>query len=349
MKYLKRTFATLSLLAFHNTSVADTYISMTALNTVYTNSITAEYSSTTQNQIKGVITIAKDSHRATNYNYCWVYPYEGIDMTGMYNGLVGYASTKINVTHLDTGTTYIFNDGAELNIDFKSPKITSNNYNVWDFWSDGFIHSRGSLGCGVHDTTTIYGTHRSNSYNYTITAPSNLLVGTYRVSYQIGLLDVWAGGTPYANSIATILRETSNHINSFIPAATTVTSLVKVPAVCTVANTSDITLDHGDLSILDLPHTSNKETITVNCNGRTTVNVKAYFVDNNDIKITTSNNVELRLYVNDIHAKNVNSNMTITDIWGKSLTLTFHSLALNNGNTTAGSWDVSAVALIEYI
>ncbi|EQB3201159.1 TPA: hypothetical protein SI588_003300 [Escherichia coli] len=346
MKYLKRTFATLSLLAFHNTSVADTYLSVSALNTAFNNSITAEYNAITQNQVKGVITLSKGLHTAHN-RYCYIAPNDGISISGMYNGLVAFANTKIEVTHINTGTTYIFHEGAEFNIDFNSTNITSNYYNFWDFWSDGFVHTRNDLNCNISSTTTPSGNHVSKSYNYTITSPTNLPVGGYSVKYQIGLLDVWAGGTPYTNNITNILRETSNYLNSYISDSVTLTSNVTVPAVCTVANTSDIILDHGDLSILDLPHTSNKETITVNCNGPTTVNVKAYFVDNNDSKITTANNIELRLHVNNIQANNVNT--TITDIWGGSTTFTVHSLALNNGNTTAGSWDLSAVALIEYI
>ncbi len=347
MKYLKRTFATLSLLAFHNTSVADTYLSVSALNTAFNNSITAEYNAITQNQVKGVITLSKGLHTAHN-RYCYIAPNDGISISGMYNGLVAFANTKIEVTHINTGTTYIFHEGAEFNVDFNSTNLTSNYYNFWDFWSDGFIHTRNNLDCNTSSTTTPSGNYVSKSYNYTITSPTRLPVGAYSVKYQIGLLDVWAGGTPYSNNITNILRETSNYLNSYISDSVTLTSNVTVPAVCTVANTSDIILDHGDLSILDLPHTSNKETITVNCNGPTTVNAKVYFVDNNNSRITTSNNVDLRLYLDTFNTNNPVPK-TITDIWGGSVTFTVYSLALNNGNTTAGSWDVSAVALIEHM
>lgn len=319
-----------------NFVLADDYLSIGWMSSSALG-VTVSVDTANSTTIKGNISFTRDSYYYY-HRYCYVNP-SYIAEFWAHNGIAALLSSKTELTHLDSGQIFEVYDY----IDF-SNKITDGEHVVVSLLEGERLHRYGAE-CSGRDPDVgggPYGAWVSFSKPYSFSSTS-FPTGRYRISLKYAMYDIWST-YPWSETNKLIL-DRKNYLAGDLVSAE---NIFTVPAECTLINNDELLLEHGDInmSILD-GHTSNTETITVNCNGVTDVNLKVYFDKTKTNTVLTDNGVSLTLVIDDNHNSGTVTKR-VNNIMGGGVFFKLKSQANKTSSSKAGTWDMSAIAEINY-
>lgn len=263
----------------------------------------------------------------------------------MEQGAVILLDKKLSFFHLDSNTYY---EGYQSYMFSPNLGATPGSYGVEED-SDhlairyGFVYqSRSGAECPAQKSGP-WGSFSTQWLNFESHMQQVLPTGKYSIDISYAIFDIWT-----TKRDAEIGHQVLSKKSALLPYIQKIRAVTTVDAVCSLKNPSDLLLDHGDVSLLQINgHKSNSEKIVVSCNGVTDVNLKTYFVDTNNNKVSTVNGVSLTLLIDD-DVDTGTKTKTVNNIWGGEVEFYLSSVANSTGNTKPGSWDLSAIAEITY-
>ncbi len=311
---------------------ANDYLAIGLIDSQYATGFDVYLDPNDHNTIKGTIEMSYDQFMYYR-RYCHATP-DTIAKAWMSNGMVLLAERMVEAEHVQSKTIYYFDNPIQYpNSELDGQHIVFRN--VGELW-------RFDASCQPGDGGP-YGTWTTYRFPFELKHSSRLPTGSYNVRVKYAMFDIWT--TQLGSAVSSSVLGVKNHLLNDLY---TITGQATVPATCSLRTSTNLLLQHGDINIRNLNgNKSNKETITVDCNGVVDVTLNVYFLDTNNSTVVTSNGVSLSLLIDD-NDSGGSSKKRISDLMGGAVSFDLSSIASKTDITKAGAWDVSAIAAIYY-
>ncbi len=311
---------------------ANDYLAIGYIGSQYSTTFESYLDPNDHNTIQGTIGMIREEYMYYR-RYCHATP-DPIDKAWMTNGMVLLAERTVEAEHVQSKNIYSFKDPIQY------PNSEQDSQHI--VFRDTYERWRYDANCGSYEHGP-YGSVRTYEFPFKLTHLSRLPTGNYNIRVKYAMFDIWS--TQFGSAVNSSVLGVKNHLLNDLY---TITGQATVPATCSLRTNTDLLLQHGDINISNLNgNKSNKETITVDCNGVVDVTLNAYFLDTNNSTVVTSNGVSLSLLIDD-NDSGGSSKKRISDLMGGAVSFDLSSIASKTDITKAGTWDVSAIAAIHY-